>query len=77
MFIICSLIITKIIRPIKSRRMRWAGHVARMGEERKLYKVLVGKPGRKRPLEGPCCRRKDRIIIDLRETGWGWSGELL
>jgi hypothetical protein len=39
-----------IIRQIKSRRMRWAGHVARMGEERKLYKVLVGKPEGKRPL---------------------------
>jgi hypothetical protein len=39
-----------IIRQVKSRRMRWAGHVARMGEERKVYKVLVGKPERKRPL---------------------------
>jgi hypothetical protein len=36
-----------IIRQVKSRRMRWAGHVARMGEERKVYKVLVGEPGRK------------------------------
>jgi hypothetical protein len=42
-----------IIRQIKSRRMRWAGHVARMGEERKLYKVLVGKPEGKRPLGRP------------------------
>jgi hypothetical protein len=39
-----------IIRQVKSRRMRWAGHVARMGEERKVYKVLVGKPEGKRPL---------------------------
>jgi hypothetical protein len=39
-----------IIRQVKSRRMRWTGHVARMGEERKLYKVLVGKPEGKRPL---------------------------
>jgi hypothetical protein len=39
-----------IIRQMKSRRMRWAGHVARMGEERKLCKVLVGKPERKKPL---------------------------
>jgi hypothetical protein len=39
-----------IIRKVKSRRMRWAGHVARMGEERKVYKVLVGKPEGKRPL---------------------------
>jgi hypothetical protein len=39
-----------IIRQVKSRRMRWAGHVARMGEERKVYKVLMGKPEGKRPL---------------------------
>jgi hypothetical protein len=45
-----------IIRQIKSRRMRWAGHVARMGEERELYKVLVGKPEGKRPLGRPRCR---------------------
>jgi hypothetical protein len=42
-----------IIRQVKSRRMRWAGHVARMGEERKLYKVLVGKPEGNRPLGRP------------------------
>jgi hypothetical protein len=42
-----------IIRQIKSRRMRWAGHVARMGEERKVYKVLMGKPEGKRPLGRP------------------------
>jgi hypothetical protein len=42
-----------IIRQVKSRRMRWAGHVARMGEERKLYKVLVGKPEGNRPLGKP------------------------
>jgi hypothetical protein len=42
-----------IIRQVKSRRMRWAGHVARMGEERKVYKVLVGKPEGKRPLGRP------------------------
>jgi hypothetical protein len=45
-----------IIRQVKSRRMRWAGHVARMGEERKVYKVLVGKPEGKRPLGRPRCR---------------------
>jgi hypothetical protein len=45
-----------IIRQIKSRIMVWAGHVACMGEERKLYKVLVGKPEGKRPLERPRCR---------------------
>jgi hypothetical protein len=42
-----------IIRQIKSRRMRWAGHVARMGEDRQVYKVLVGKPEGKRPLGNP------------------------
>jgi hypothetical protein len=42
-----------IIRQINSRRMRWSGHVARMGEERKVYKVLVGKPEGKRPLGRP------------------------
>jgi hypothetical protein len=60
-----------IIRHIKSRIMVWAGHVACMGEERKLYKVLVGKPEGKRPLERPRCRWEDGIRMDLRETGWG------
>jgi hypothetical protein len=58
-----------IIRQVKSRRMRWAGHVARMGEERKVYKVLVGKPEGKRPLGRTRCRWKDMIIMDFRETG--------
>jgi hypothetical protein len=60
-----------IIRQIKSRRMRWAGHVARMGEERKLYKVLVGKPEGKRPLVRPRRRWDDGIRMDLREIGLG------
>jgi hypothetical protein len=60
-----------IIRQIKSRRMRWAGHVARMGEERKVYGVLVGKPGEKKPLGRPRCRWEDGIRTDLREIGWG------
>jgi hypothetical protein len=60
-----------IIRQIKSRRMRLAGHVARMGEERKLYKVLVGKPKGKRPLGRPRHRWEDGIRMDLREIGWG------
>jgi hypothetical protein len=51
--------------------MRWAGHVARVGEERKVYKVLVGKPEGKRPLERPRRRREDGVRIDLREIGWG------
>jgi hypothetical protein len=60
-----------IIRQIKSRRMRWAGHVARMGEERKLNKVLLGKPEGKRPLGSPRRRWEYGIRMDLRETGWG------
>jgi hypothetical protein len=60
-----------IIRQIKSRRMRWAEHVASVGEERKLCKVLVGKPERKRPLGRPRRRWEDGIRMDLREIGCG------
>jgi hypothetical protein len=60
-----------IIRQIKSRRMRWAEHVAHMGEERKVYRVLVEKPEGKRPLGRPRCRWEDGIRMDLREIGWG------
>jgi hypothetical protein len=60
-----------IIRQIKSRRMRWAGHVARMGEVRSLYRVLMGKSEGKIPLGRPRRRRKDGIKMDLREIGWG------
>jgi hypothetical protein len=60
-----------IIRQIKSRRMRWAGHVARMGEGRNVYRVLVGKPEVKRPLERPRSKWEDGIRMDLREIGWG------
>jgi hypothetical protein len=60
-----------IIRQIKSRRMMWAGHVARMGEGRNVYRVLVGKPKGKRPLERPRHRWEDGIKMDLREIGWG------
>jgi hypothetical protein len=60
-----------IIRQIKSRRMRWVGHVAYMGEGMKVYKVLVGKPEGKRPLGRPRCRWDDGIRMDLREIGWG------
>jgi hypothetical protein len=67
-----------IIRQVKSRRMRWAVHVARMEEERKVYKVLVGKPEGKRPLGRPRRRWEDGIRVDGRETGlWGggvWIG---
>jgi hypothetical protein len=59
-----------IIRRIKSRRMRWAGHVARIGEDTNMYKVLVGKPEGKRPLGRPRRRWEDGIRMDLREIGW-------
>ena len=62
----------KIVRVIKSRRMRWAGHVARMGEERGVHKVLVGKPEGKRPLERPRYRWVDNIRMDLQEVGCGY-----
>jgi len=61
-----------IVRVIKSRRMRWAGHVARMGEEKVVYKVLVGKPEGKRLLGRPRCRRVDNIRMDLQEMGCGY-----
>jgi hypothetical protein len=60
-----------IIRQDKSRRMRWAGHVARLGEERKVYKVFVGMPEGKRPLGRPRRRWEDGVRIDLREIGLG------
>jgi hypothetical protein len=60
-----------IIRQVKSRRMMWAGHVARMGDERKVYKVLVGKPEGKRTLGRPRRRWDDGIRMDLREIGLG------
>jgi hypothetical protein len=65
------------IRIIKSRRMRWAGHVARMGEKRNAYRLLVGKPEGKRPLGRPRRRWVDNIRMDLGEVGWDdvdWIG---
>ena len=56
---------------IKSRRMRWTGHVARMGERRGVYRVLVGKPEGKRPLGRPRRRCEDNIKTDLQEVGCG------
>jgi hypothetical protein len=58
-----------IIMQIKSRRMRWVGHVAHMGKGKKVYKVLVGKPEGKRPLGRPRHRWEDGIRMDLRECG--------
>jgi hypothetical protein len=66
-----------IIRIMKSRRMRWAGHVAQMGEKRNACRLLVGKPERKRPLGRPRRRWVYNIRMDLGEVGWGdvdWIG---
>jgi hypothetical protein len=63
-----------IIRQVKSRQMRWAGHMARMEEEIKLHKVLMGKPEGKRPLERPRRRWEHGIRMDHRETGFGGCG---
>jgi hypothetical protein len=66
-----------IIRIIKSRRMRWAGHVARMGEKRNAYRLLVGKPEGNGPLGRPRRRWADNIRMDLGEVRWGdvdWIG---
>jgi hypothetical protein len=60
----------RLIRIIKSRRMRWAGHVARIGE-RNAYRLLVGKPEGKRPLGRPRRRWVDNIRMNLGEVGWG------
>jgi hypothetical protein len=59
------------IRQIKSKIMWWAGHVARMGEGRNVYRVLVGNPEGKRPLERPMCRWEDGIKMDPSEICWG------
>jgi hypothetical protein len=59
-----------MIRMIKSRRMRWVGHGARMEEKRNAYRILVGKPEGKRPLGRPRRRWLDNNKIDLREIGW-------
>ena len=66
-----------IVQVVKSRRMGWTGHVARMGEGRGVHRVLVGKPEGKGPLGRPRRRWEDNIKMDLREvggveTGWSW-----
>jgi hypothetical protein len=58
-----------IVRVIKSRRMRWVEHVARMGDERGVYKVMVGRPKGKRLLERPRRKWEDNIKLDVREIG--------
>ena len=60
-----------IIRAIKSRRMRWVGNVALMGERRGVYRVLMGKPEGKKPLGIPRRRWEDNIKMDLQEVGCG------
>jgi hypothetical protein len=68
---------SSIFRIIKSRRMRWAGNVARMGEKRNAYRLLVGKPEGKSPLGRPRRRWVDNIRMDLVEVGWcdvDWIG---
>jgi len=67
-----SIMCWNSIRVIKSRKMRWAGHVARMGEGWGIYRVLVRKPEGKRPMGSPRGRREDNITMDLQEVGcWG------
>jgi hypothetical protein len=67
-----------IVRVVKSRRIRWAGHVARVGEGRGMHRVLVGKPEGKRLLGRPRRRWEDNIERDLQEVGGvvrtGWRG---
>jgi hypothetical protein len=66
-----------MIRITKSVRMRWAGHVARKGEKRNVYRLLVGKTEGERPLGRPRCRWVDNITMDLGEVGWSdvdWIG---
>ena len=63
-----------LFQVIKSRRMRWAGHVARMVERRGVYRVLLGKPEDKGPLGRPRRRWEDNIKMDLHEVGYGGCG---
>ena len=74
MYLYCS---PNIVRVITSRRMSWAGNVARMGEERGVYRVLLGKPEGRRPLRRPSRRWVDNIRTGLQEVGCGymaWTG---
>jgi hypothetical protein len=59
-----------IVRMIKSRTMRWAGHVVHIGEMRNAYKILVRKPEEKTPLKRLRCRWEDNIKTNLKKTGW-------
>ena len=66
--------LSNTVQVVKSRRMRWAGHVARLGEDRGVHRVLVGKPEGKSPLGRPRRRWEDNIKMDLQEVGWGGGG---
>jgi hypothetical protein len=66
------VLFSKVIRIIKSRRMRWAGHVTRMGEKGNAYRLLVGKPEGKISLGRRTCRLLHNIRMDLGEVGWGY-----
>jgi hypothetical protein len=74
-----ALYLPNIIRVIKSRRLRWAGYVACMGDRRGTYRALLGKPEEWRPLGRSRHRWEDNIKMDLREVGWGgaWTGSNL
>jgi hypothetical protein len=61
-------------RMMKSREMRWARHVARMGEKRNAYRILAEKPEGKRPLGRPRHRLEDNTKMDFRKIGWRWYG---
>jgi hypothetical protein len=72
---LCDLYSSPSIVRIMKSRMRWAGHVARMGEKRNAYRLLVGNPEGKRPLGRPRHRLVDNIRMDLGEVGWVmWTG---
>jgi hypothetical protein len=62
---------SNIVRVIKSRRMRWTVHVARLGERRDVFRFLVRKPEGKRPHRRPSCRWEDNIKMDIQEVGCG------
>ena len=66
-----SIITGNIVRVVKSRRMRWAGHVARMGEDKGVHRMLVGKPEGKRPLGRSRRSWEDNIKMDIQEVGGG------
>ena len=67
------VMLPNIVRVVKSRRMRWAGHVARMGQGRGVHRVLVERPEGKRPLGRPRRRWSDNIKMDLQEVGGSWE----